>query len=416
MADMQTYNHHDIQRYLRHKMTPQEMHAFEKALMDDPFLADALEGFSASDAELTVTHLSEIESELKGEKQKGKVVAMPLQKRAWWKVAAVVLVVITGGALSYSLLMQKGAEKDVAQQTAPTEAVEMATKNDSVGPAEKPLAQEEALQEKKSLPKPKNTSEIIKEEKKAPSSITQSGELNADSERIAMAGKSEESSALMDRNADTLYIKNAPATSSAGEAISSRKAALPVKPEYEFKGRVLDQTGEPVSGASIIIDSSNIGTSADANGNFQLKSADSVIKVSVAAVGIAAKEIIKSNSSNNNIIVNRQEGYLSEVVITPVGPRLINNEAEAVPKGGWRDFVRYFLRQKNSLRTDTNYNYNEQEVELEFIIDNRGRPRDIRVLKQADKIIAEKAIVILQNGPKWKSKKKNKRVQLILPF
>ncbi|MEJ7681369.1 MAG: hypothetical protein WKG06_26665 [Segetibacter sp.] len=53
-----------IQRYLQHKMTPQEMHDFEKALMNDPFLAEALEGFSSSDVAVAEKHLSEIESEL----------------------------------------------------------------------------------------------------------------------------------------------------------------------------------------------------------------------------------------------------------------------------------------------------------------------------------------------------------------
>ena len=45
MAETQPYGHLEIQRYLQHSMSPQEMHEFEKALMNDPFLADALEGF-----------------------------------------------------------------------------------------------------------------------------------------------------------------------------------------------------------------------------------------------------------------------------------------------------------------------------------------------------------------------------------
>lgn len=37
----------DIERYLRGDMTPDEMHALEKKALEDPFLADALEGGSA---------------------------------------------------------------------------------------------------------------------------------------------------------------------------------------------------------------------------------------------------------------------------------------------------------------------------------------------------------------------------------
>src|SRR4028119_203424 len=116
MADMQTYGHRDIQRYLQHKMTQQEMHNFEKALMNDPFLADAFEGYSLSDAALAGKHLSDIESQLNGRKEKVKVVAMPVQKTGWWKVAAVVLTVATGGILTYSLLTTNTIEKNVRSE------------------------------------------------------------------------------------------------------------------------------------------------------------------------------------------------------------------------------------------------------------------------------------------------------------
>lgn len=38
MAETQTYSRTEIQRYLQHKMSAQEMYEFEKTLMNDPFL------------------------------------------------------------------------------------------------------------------------------------------------------------------------------------------------------------------------------------------------------------------------------------------------------------------------------------------------------------------------------------------
>ncbi|HLO80093.1 MAG TPA: energy transducer TonB [Chitinophagaceae bacterium] len=59
------YSAEDIQRYIQGKMNPEEMHALEKAALEDPFLADAIEGIremqpdlDADLAELT-TRLSE---------------------------------------------------------------------------------------------------------------------------------------------------------------------------------------------------------------------------------------------------------------------------------------------------------------------------------------------------------------------
>ncbi len=47
MKEEPTYHYSaaDIQRYLQGKMSAAEMHAIEKAALDDPFLADALEGY-----------------------------------------------------------------------------------------------------------------------------------------------------------------------------------------------------------------------------------------------------------------------------------------------------------------------------------------------------------------------------------
>ena len=39
------YSAADIQRYVQGKLSAAEMHAMEKAALDDPFLADAMEGY-----------------------------------------------------------------------------------------------------------------------------------------------------------------------------------------------------------------------------------------------------------------------------------------------------------------------------------------------------------------------------------
>src|SRR5205085_4158645 len=94
MADLQTYGYVDILRYLQHRMSPQEMHDFEKALMNDPFLADALEGYSSGDQQLSERHLGVIEKELVQNKQEAKVVYLSGTKKEWWKAAAILIIKI----------------------------------------------------------------------------------------------------------------------------------------------------------------------------------------------------------------------------------------------------------------------------------------------------------------------------------
>ena len=39
------YTAGDIEQYLAGKLSPRQMHAMEKAALDDPFLAEAMEGY-----------------------------------------------------------------------------------------------------------------------------------------------------------------------------------------------------------------------------------------------------------------------------------------------------------------------------------------------------------------------------------
>lgn len=426
MADIRTYSHNDIQRYLQHKMTPQEMHDFEKALMNDPFLADALEGFSSADAAVTEKHLIEIESELTGQKQEGKVVPMPLQKTAWWKVAAVVLVLATGGAVTYSLFTKTGAERNVAQQTAPAKAEEMATKTDSIGPVEKPLAKVEILPRKELFNKHKKLSPIIREEKEVPVAMMQQRQTKADSQEIAMAGKSEESSALMNKNTDANTALNAPVASSVNGEIELKKmASSSAVSEYEFEGRIVDTSNKPLAGATISVSKSNVGITPDSNGYFTLKAKDSVLQINVNAIGYAPTEHIIKRNSPVKIVLGDRTQSLSEVVVSALSQKKRksdfrqlkeNTKKDAEPEGGWKNFEEYLNRQVDSLKANDINNYYDEKIELEFSIDKEGRPTDIKALESADSLTAEKAIQILTNGPKWKNKKKDKKVKIIIPF
>ena len=58
------YSAADIQRYLQGNMSAADMHALEQAALDDPFLADAIEGMQQTlethDAGLINTHLADL--------------------------------------------------------------------------------------------------------------------------------------------------------------------------------------------------------------------------------------------------------------------------------------------------------------------------------------------------------------------
>ncbi|MBO9561680.1 MAG: hypothetical protein J7621_02865 [Niastella sp.] len=103
------YSAADIQRYLEGGMLPAEMHELEKAALEDPFLADAIEGMQQTleqhDASLIQGHLQDIRHQVaeRTRKEDATKVVAPVRSFRWWQVAAAAVVILTGSiwALNY---------------------------------------------------------------------------------------------------------------------------------------------------------------------------------------------------------------------------------------------------------------------------------------------------------------------------
>src|SRR5687768_11344992 len=101
------YSAADIQRYVQGKLSAREMHAMEKAALDDPFLADAIEGMQQAFAdhnETAVTgQLQELQQQFHTRTgSTAKVIAF--KPFRYWQAAAAAVVVIITGVWVYSLL------------------------------------------------------------------------------------------------------------------------------------------------------------------------------------------------------------------------------------------------------------------------------------------------------------------------
>ncbi|MDB5191934.1 MAG: rane protein [Segetibacter sp.] len=90
-------------------------------------------------------------------------------------------------------------------------------------------------------------------------------------------------------------------------------------------GRIVDQTGQPVSGASITIRGTGTGVSANANGDFSINAKTGDVLV-VSAVGVPSKEVIVTSGSALTVLLTRQSADLSEVVVTALGIRRSRNQ------------------------------------------------------------------------------------------
>ncbi len=113
------YTAEDIKRYISGGMSPQEMHAIEMAALDDPLLAEAMEGYDLMEQKDWSNELAALKQHFsKEEKEETRVIAITHNKTfKWWKAAAAVLVL---GTAAFSAYLFTGKDK-YAQQ------LEMAT-------------------------------------------------------------------------------------------------------------------------------------------------------------------------------------------------------------------------------------------------------------------------------------------------
>lgn len=100
--------------------------------------------------------------------------------------------------------------------------------------------------------------------------------------------------------------------------IITEKKQTVVQAIKDVKGKVVDETGEPLIGVNISVDGSTTGTITDFDGNFSIKAPDNS-KFKVSYIGYATQIIPVSNTDFYQIIMKQDAEVLDEVVVTALG-------------------------------------------------------------------------------------------------
>lgn len=110
-SKIKSYTAIDIEKYHKGLLSPREMHDLEKAALDDPFLADALEGYAVSgiNAAADIAELKKRLSDRTEENRKVIPLAAPPRSSFPWLRAAAMLVLVLGAAF---LVYQFGFNKN----------------------------------------------------------------------------------------------------------------------------------------------------------------------------------------------------------------------------------------------------------------------------------------------------------------
>ena len=409
---IKTYSARDIQQYLEGKLSPAEMHAIEKAALDDPFLADAMEGYAVGDTNQQNKDLQSLRINLEARinKEKKKSLLIPI----WMRAAIIVLAISVGGLAIYNLY---NANTEVHN--------EPIAKNAKVGPApvdtitanEQPKIDSQAIvqidtrlyrkEEDKVVAKksaPAATRQVI------PSAIPEPAA--AEKQAVASAHVKDEveqqaaKSAIRDRETEAKEVD--------ARSLQNDQAM------NAFSGKVLDSKNKPVAGATILARNRKASTVTDINGQFNISAPDSVLNIEVNSLGYQQNNATLKNNKNvsNNIVLQEANASLDEVVVVGYGAKgkkeayiqkrdsaRLKAMEDVEPLGGWDEYDSYI---SSNIRKPSGMDDVDGEVILSFEVNEKNEISNIRIIKSLSQDLDKEAIRLVKEGPQWKSKKGRK--------
>lgn len=440
--------------YIHGNRKGKEAHRIEKDAMEDPFLADAIEGYDS----IPGNHAERIA------RMRSAITARSARKKPHgaWKVgvAAVGLIVVASG---YFILMnhqssmltahesgggyidlyvpedyveQKRLELTAIQEENPkkevtaTSVANISNLHEIIAPVE-PLrvylpdsyAQLHQREERELSAKRETLSRSEREEivsADAPMLAEQyEASVNTDKSVLADSNQNkdpEESIGNME-----IYLSQTANGVMTTRSVASKRMAAPLpvsKKTIALSGKIVDSNNEPIIGATVVQKGTNKGTVTDIDGNYKLNTDSEDAPLTAYLIGFEKLEI--PDPKDAKIVVMKEEtGMLDEVVVTGYGTQkksmvtgsvsevksLSKNKVAEIkpePIGGMKEYKKYI--EQNLVRpSDPSCQKIKGKVFLQFSVNTSGHPQNITVKKSLCPSLDQEAIRLLKDGPKWKA-------------
>jgi len=475
--NIKNYTAADIEKYHKGQLSSREMHELEKAAMDDPFLADALEGYSMQGVNVS-EDIAELKKRLAEKTEQAKVIPIAASGKTSfpWLRAAIMVVLIAGGVtLAYQFLVNPNNDKTIAQSPKAEESEASGSANTTPGaPANKAI--NDSLSGKASGISTQAETETKKQQYRDVATDSKAGaqdrkdsltaniassntdlaavsppvkssaetdavkkETNDDKGRIESDGKKaglvlkdEAKNVTLNKPAARLEDKESDSFADLGYykvaqgAVSKQKTNATFGATV-FRGTVTDPTNTPLPFAKITNRRDAVGTYSDAQGKFTLVSGDSLLDVEVKSVGFENNNVrLRGNIGNNQVVMQEDRSLEAKVLdtvkhnISLSRAKRMTFEEPAEPEDGWPAYNSYVLNNLNlpdKMELRKQGQVGENTVEVSFEVSKTGDPVNIKVEKSLCDKCDKEAIRLIKDGPKWKRKgKKGKRTTVTVPF
>ena len=401
--------------YIRGLRKGKEAHRLEKESMQDPFLADAMDGYNQVEG----NHEQRIE------KLRMQVSAHSAKKKntyaITWSIAA--CLIIGFGISSYFLFLKKSMTDEVfiAEESVSTKLAEPAAPPTPAIPATPTVPatpqKEIALATTKVKTDSTPISEITARQADKKDMIAKIQATSQPQQGVPVATVP----VMEEVSEETAALQEVVATMDTFESESDKKMKLAkvatILPQKNMiKGRVTDEKGEPLIGASVTYKGTNIGTITNMNGEFSLVKKDDKKRLTAEYIGYDPVEIRVDTSRTMLIAMNENKQALNEVVVVGYGAKKnkksttlgsvvkVEEQAEKEitpqPVIGKRSYQKY-LKENLVRPADEKCAQVKGKVVLTFLVNKEGRPFYIKVKESLCESADKEAIRLIQEGPDW---------------
>lgn len=448
---IKNYTATDIERYHKGLLSAAEMNAIERASLEDPFLADALDGYAI--AEHTDSDRAELKLRLE-ERVATPVVSISRSGTARkWLRAAVLIAAIAGAAfLTYQVGFNEKRTTDIADNPAVKPAGQAAKENNDAKPADSSSSEGSSSSSTTRVQtsdapateagrssvavdnttggqvpgdgQPPRAAPISKESAIATKDIPEVTSVVPNKPTAAPVMESDRDDKKTAAETDQAYLaRNKADESNVSRALASKKSGTQPNALRMFRGRVTDPSNNALPFANVTNTQDNVGTYTDAQGYFTLVSPDSVLNVQVKSLGFENRQAQLNTIIPNNQVVLREENQGLDAFV--MNNRQANtNRArssmmvleEPEPADGWTNYDTYIV---NNLRVPDQFarrDASHGEVELSVEVNDDGDPVKITVTKSLCESCDREAIRLVMNGPKWKKKGRKGTTIVKIPF
>jgi TonB family protein len=441
----------DIEKYLRGELTAAERHALEQKALNDPFLAEALEGAEHAGAEHFTVDLKIIKKSLH---EKTKVRRRFIDINGWQWYSGIAAGLLLLALVTYTVIMMIGQQRPAnelavledqvstdsitSQQEETVNSIEKDTQATSdAEPSVKKLQEQKNLALKQERTEADRRQDQIalneqSSQKKAigagtttePSqNLTRKSysldTLRSDTEPQAIAEIMETPvlDSHDDRDEELATGKETPLKQDDRKKVMLRgQSSKTVQPsaadlntklaaETLIRGKV-SEDGEGLPGVNVVIKGTTLGTVTNASGEYMIAVPAGYSTLSFMFIGLVSTEVPVASANNGTLDVEMSPDVtaLSEVVVTGYG---VSNSDKtyptfemATPEIGRRAFKKYLEDNVKYPSEATNQKI-EGRVTIQFTVLSNGQLTDFKVIRGIGGGCEEELIRVIKNGPRW---------------